>query len=532
MALRTQRLSIRLLKRGVDPHEALRGDIQLRPLETLDGALTAFGTLGGSPPKWAEFLELTDGQKRELKNKLPYGLVFVRAVRRWFAVSFGIMHVKLDPLQFEERFGLRVVLNSVDPERIRSADLRTPDENTLSRRSQTSRGSRQEAFSIDIERDIVQGLAGVPKDPDFATRVAGSDALAMDKKMDLRMLQSTCAAAYRMSRRSDYKTHFAWIDHVRHVRSKELTSELEQKAVEELDRALTSGVPGDLGLAFPVVYNPESTKFIRYRRFGSRELYTDLEIWGYLDAMRKQGLHSYTDGQFLSHTIHEVDDAGRNAGAQWKISECLVFEATHKGKVYVLSAGHWYEIDATLASSVATFFSNIPEYPGMPPAQSDDNEVTYNARVRDHSMDLLCLDRRMIKPSGARTPIEVCDFLSKSHDLIHVKDRTSSSRLSHLFNQGTVSSRVLITDGPARDLLRREIRRVAAKSGLAGFSNLVPGRNKDFDPRKFTVVYAVLGTGNSPRLPFFSLVTLRQAVTEIRALGYQCAFAWIAKDSA
>ena len=492
----------------------------------------ALGTLGGDPPKWADFLELTEGQKRELNNRLPYGLVFVRAARRWFAVSFGLMHVKLDPLRFEERFGLRVVLNSVDPEKIRSADLRTPDENTMTRRSQTSRGSRQDAFLIDVERDIVHGLAGIPKDPGFALRVAGADALSIDKKMDIHLLQSTCAAVYAMSRRSDYKTHFSWIDNVRHLRSPKLRSELEAKAIKSLDQALQGRYSGHLNLAFPVIYDPGQTNFIRYRGFGSTKLYGDLEIAGYVAALKERRVSTYTAREFQNHTVREVDDAGNDSGGKWRISDCLSFEAQHKGKIYVLSAGRWYEIASRLASNVETFFSNIPKYSGMPSAQPGDNEVIYNGRVRDTSTDLLCLDRKLIRPSGARTPIEACDFLSKSRHLIHVKDRTSSSRLSHLFSQGTVSSRVLITDGPARDLLRRKIRGVETTSGLTGFSKLVPSRNGDFDPRKFTVVYAVLGTGSSPQLPFFSLVTLRQAVTEIRALGYQCSFAWIAKHTA
>ncbi|WP_235575759.1 hypothetical protein, partial [Roseovarius tolerans] len=35
-----------------------------------------------------------------------------------------------------------------------------------------------------------------------------------------------------------------------------------------------------------------------------------------------------------------------------------------------------------------------------------------------------------------------------------------------------------------------------------------------------------------PKLPFFSLVTLRQAVRDLSALGYQAAFTWIKKPAA
>ena len=252
MKHRIQKLSIRLLRPGVRPENTVRKDVDLHPWDAPGEALIATGVLGGNTPDWVDFLELTDEDSEELKTRLPYGLVFVSARGRWFAVTFGLAHVKLDPNKFEQGFGLRVVLNSVDPKKIRSTDLRTPDENTISRRSQTSRDSRQEAFSIDIERDIVQGLAGTPKDLGFATRVAGADALVMDKGLDIRMLPATCDDAYRMSQRSDYKAEFGWIDHVRHVRSQDLIAALETKAVAELDHALKSGAAGDLGLACPL----------------------------------------------------------------------------------------------------------------------------------------------------------------------------------------------------------------------------------------------------------------------------------------
>ena len=398
----------------------------------------------------------------------------------------------------------------------------------MSRRSQTSRDSRQEAFSIDIERDIVQGLAGTPKDLGFASRVAGADALVMDKELDIRMLQATCEEAYRMSERSDYKAEFGWIDHVRHVRSQDLISALETKAVAELDHALKSGDPGRLSLACPVVYDPQSLKFIRYRGFGSTARYPDLEIHGYLKAMQDRGITAYSSLQFQAHSVHEVDSYGRDDGRSWKIAQCLVLEVSHDGRHYVLSAGRWYEVDKTLASSIGSFFKQIPRF-SMPGARTSDNEVTYNARLKRTCKDLLCLDEETIRPTDATSPIEVCDFLTKNRELIHVKDRTSSSRLSHLFNQGTVSGRVLIADAPARDAVRQRIKTVQRKTGRTGFMHVIPSSAATFDPRTFTVVYAVLGTRRSARLPFFSLVTMRRAVMDLRARGYQCAFAWVQK---
>ena len=55
-----------------------------------------------------------------------------------------------------------------------------------------------------------------------------------------------------------------------------------------------------------------------------------------------------------------------------------------------------------------------------------------------------------------------------------------------------------------------------------------------YDVNAHLVLYAVICSGvaaGTNRLPFFSLVTFRQAANELRALGYNCAFAWISKPA-
>jgi uncharacterized protein (TIGR04141 family) len=84
---------------------------------------------------------------------------------RWFAISFGGGYQKLEPGAIEHDFGLRVVINTVDHNKLRSADVRTPDDNSTTTRTQASRHSSQEVFEIDPERDLVRGLEGAPCDP-------------------------------------------------------------------------------------------------------------------------------------------------------------------------------------------------------------------------------------------------------------------------------------------------------------------------------------------------------------------------------
>ncbi len=533
MTKKTQRISIRLLRDGKQPADSVRDGVELATWAKIENAKVSFGTSGGGTPKWAKFLELTAEEQAKLNNSTAHGLLFVQASTRWFAVSFGMGHAKLDPDAFEEDFGLRVVLNTVDPEKLRSADIRTPDENTTSRRTQTARRSDQTAFSIDIERDIVRGLAGEPKDATFALRVAGSDGLTLTKAMEVADLPGVCADAFAAFGKADYKTNFAWIDQIKHVRDKAVIDKLDDALVAALNSSLTSAIPDTLHLAYPVIYDPEKAKHIRYKGFSSSNVHPDLEIGGYIGDLKEKTFSPYERHHLTAHKVHECNDEGKDDGQIWRIRECLVFETDLNGEKYVLSADRWYRIDVTLATDVENFFSGVASY-SMPTALADENEEKYNTRVAAGGHNLLCLDRKLVKPTGASYPIEACDFLANDGSMIHVKDQTSSSRLSHLFNQGTVSARVMKMDGAFRDLLRAEIANQETVRGLTGYQARVADSASPFSEASHLIVYAVLCSGlgaGAKRLPFFSLVTFRQAANTLRALGYKYAFAWISKPA-
>lgn len=523
-----QKLSIRLLRDGVSPTDAVRDGVDLAPWNKLQGALISLATLGGGAPKWAHFLELSEEEEKKVFNHTAYGLVLVQSSGRWFAVSFGMGHVKLDSSAFEHDFGLRVVLNAVDPKQLKSADVRTPDENTLSRRTQTSRGSDQSAFVIDIERDLVRGLAGTPKDARFGSHVAGSDSLTLNRKIEVAELALACGEAYAMYLRVDYKAEFGWIDQIRHIREQEFIDQLDAKVVEALTKALQDGQTEGLHLAFPVIYDPEKLSFIRYKGFRSWLLYTDLDLLGYLDALKEREKVNYTEEDLRTHSAHEVDDNGHDCGGKWRIRECIVFETELDGSTCVLSGGRWYQIDRDLANDVYAFFGETTKFV-MPNAEADETEEKYNKRVAAIDAEMICLDRRLIKPTGAASTIEACDFLGRKRELIHVKDKTSSSRLSHLFSQGTVSARVLATDPPSRDSVRDKVVAVQAETGQTGYEDIIPGAGQELVRGDFTVVYGVIAASEEPKLPFFSLVSFRQAARELHALGYKWAFAWIQK---
>lgn len=522
-----QKLSIRLLKKDVLPKSAIRAGVDLQEYTPISNSYIAYGDLGGNTPKWVDFLNLTD---TDIENKSTYSLLFIQAEDRWFVVSFGLGHVKLNLEQCEYNFGLKVVLNTVDAKQLRSADVRTPDENTLSKRAQTSRGSDQAAFTIDVERDLLRGIAGKPKNKDFASYIAGSDGLVIHRKVNTTDLVNVCKDIYNAYISEDYKNDFSWIDHIRHLRDNQLIHQLEERLAESMTLLLERREELNVYLAYPTIYNPENSSYISYKGFKNNKLYPDLELNDYIETLLDSNINNY-DVSFLSkHTVNETDEYGQNNGGKWKIYDCLVFEITFDDNHYILSCGNWYHIDSSLTEEVNNFFNNSDNY-NLPEAEKDENEEAYNLRISQssHCDEMICLDRQLISPSGAKNPIEVCDFLKKDKSFIHIKDKTTSARLSHLFNQGTVSARVMLMDPVARDKILEKIQDIQAKTGQTGFEEIIPSSGSEFERSDFTVVYGVLTSQERPTLPFFSLISFKQAAHELQLLGYKYAFSWIIK---
>ena len=526
----TRKLTMRLLRLDSTPEESVRGRASpLQEWQRLPGSKLSFGAVGGDTPEWGTFLELSADERHVLRNRSTYALLFIPVDDRWFCITFGMGHVKLDASSIENNFGLRVALNELDPDQLRSIDIRKPDSNTLMRRSQTSRGSEQSIFGIDTDQDIVRIIAGKARPTGFATRIAGADSLAIHRQVVLDDLPRVCSEAYARSQGNAYKQHFPWIDHIAHVRDSHTITTLEQRLTVALTDALAGTVDPSLHLSFPEIYDPELGKDIKYRGFRSRARHPDLELDGYLDSMRERGILEYSQGDLRNHKVFEVDDLTKNTGKNWRIGDCIGFEVVIDERLYVLSGGKWYEIDRNLFEQVQNAFGRLDRV-ALPPARSAEKEGEYNLRVGGVDMKHLCLDRRFVRPTGAVTPIEICDLLGVERQLIHVKSGSSASSLSHLFHQGTTGARVLKTDEATRDATRGKIELVESKFEKSGFVELMPSSAERFVAGDFTVVYAVITGDENPRLTFLSMMGLHRAVQELRALDYRVAFAWIKRE--
>ena len=122
------------------------------------------------PPSWIrDFFGDALADRFRILTASAKGLLLVRVdaepEQRIFAVVFGLGRHLLNEGVTEERFGLKVVLNSVIANSLRSIDKTSLGSNPKQSREQISREGEAASFGIDIEQDLVRSVTGRSGDP-------------------------------------------------------------------------------------------------------------------------------------------------------------------------------------------------------------------------------------------------------------------------------------------------------------------------------------------------------------------------------
>jgi uncharacterized protein (TIGR04141 family) len=160
--------------------------------------------------------------------------------------------------------------------------------------------------------------------------------------------------------------------------------------------------------------------------------------------------------------------------ARWSLYQCLVSEQRVGGDLFVLIEGRWFEVADTLVKQVDAAITALPTTTvALPPGIPGESEADYNQRAALAAADLTLLDRQLVAPSGANSRLEFCDLLSTDGSVVHVKRKTRSSTLSHLFAQGHVSAEALV-DGDLRDQVRAAIQKGLGSADATAWLNLIP----------------------------------------------------------
>jgi uncharacterized protein (TIGR04141 family) len=469
-------------------------------------------------PSWFPFVAagLADpGALDGFLNTSISAVLLVRVEGRAFAIAFGYGRTMLDPEVLESRFGLRVVLNAVDPERLRSVDARTLEEVSLQSRRQLSRGASIRSFELDLNRDLLRGVAGEPDKKGFADRLAGSVALAIETELEFSGIPAKCRQALKLFGWTTYKRRFPWVDHVQLV-----TDPIE---IARLDHALDAQLAQTnydlLYLAAPEIIDYERIDYFRYSGDTTRQFY-ELDWGDYLSTVKRG---PPTVSRLRRESVGAYYAGSPEPDHRWSVYRCLVAEFRDNDTVRILSAGEWFGVETSFARKTLRETRTYEELPDpLPPANDGEAEGAYNQRAcLAIGAQAVLMDTTTFRATDGQDRVEFCDILMQGR-IIHVKRKSSSSTLSHLFMQGLVSGDLLQTDAEFRRAVSEEVGNRSEPLATA-----VPAAGP-LDPADYEIVFAVIAKrprGTRHFLPFFSQVSFTRAARLLAQRGYRVGLA-------
>jgi uncharacterized protein (TIGR04141 family) len=237
---RREKLTVSLLKEELGRDDALRDRDSLSGYRVpgIDKRRHSLFTASKPPhsPPWAKYFSPhVSGDLAGLNTSSAAAVLLLEAAERIFAITLGGGRHLIEPDSYVQDFGLKVVLNTVAPDQLKSVDAKTIDDTTVHSRLDLSHESSFGAFGLDVSRDLLRAVTGKPKDETLAHRLMGADSLGIHTRDQVPDLPTLCERLLDAYEDDAYKENFDFIDHLRPVKSKARKEELNELLVETLE---------------------------------------------------------------------------------------------------------------------------------------------------------------------------------------------------------------------------------------------------------------------------------------------------------
>lgn len=421
-----------------------------------------------------------------------------------FAVTMGYGKYLFKENVIEERFGLRVVLNTIKPDSLRRINKTSIGGNQKISNEQLPLKADIGEFGFDIDRDLIGFVTGVSDDEAYVKGImTGGDMLNLTADVDISNIKEFIKKTYDKYQLKTYRTNFAWVDHIQKVKDSRLLDILNTELINQINNKSPN-----IWMAVPDIINWEDISGFKYSNQG---IQSDIEI----------GLvcHSFRNGlikadQLKSKRIIAVDAMDdETIYKSWQAYNCLYGELEVNGKAYCINNGKWYCVDNDFVAQINGDYLNTNISPikfiDFSSKHSNENEYSKDFVSTDPNT-YLCMDKKNIAHGGGHSKIELCDILMANNSFIHVKPYSGSSTLSHLFNQAVVSAELVLSDLEFYNKANTEIGKASADKQFL--------LNKD---NKITITFGIISKGpeDRPEIPFFSKVAFKYIKRRLETFG-------------
>ena len=486
------------------------------------GKLYVFSSLSKAPP-WLDDLRRELAFEATVTTRSACAVLVFRLDGRMFASTFAHGWMYLDEDNIEGDFGLRVAINALDDKKLKR--LERANLGDALRGVALSPFQREfTSFGQDDALDLVRKISGAAREEASAESMSGSRSLKVSGEFNIRDLPEIAAEALSFYQSTDYQeTSFKIIDSVAPIVDHRTAGLLDGLAVESIRNREES-----FELSLPGAYDDDNMAY-RFCGPGLRGRYVDLLLRHYIDAMGDR-LADITIETLREHKVAAVYEDGVHPELRMPIRSALVGSIIHDGGHYAINEGEWYRVDEQFKRSIDETFIGLvaewdaPQAPLRKVYDGDDNgryqdEASYNREVAAATGYLLLDADLLAIPGVQRSPFEVCDLLDiEGQRFIHVKKSSRrSSILSHFFKQGSNAAQSLGRFPAAWEAL---ISKVRDQHGDETAMRLQASAARD---QQWTVEYWI---ADAPRpdgtfnIPFFSKISLRDEVLNLRAMRY------------
>jgi uncharacterized protein (TIGR04141 family) len=484
-------------------------------------------------PKWVPLLKSTFANLENLHAQSPCAVLLFKKDESIFALTFAYAHVYLDDAKTEADFGLKVAVNAVSDEKLRSVER--SNIGAAIRDFAQAAGQRDlRSFGIDDALDLIRKVSGRAADNEFAEMVTGSRPLRFSKKIELSEVPEAAVEAVRFFKSGAYKkTTFRIIDFLSPV--------LDPTVQARLDDALVAAIreqSDEFEVAIPEIVS-ENVGSFRFQYAGFSHFYPDLSLDLYRKSLGSR-LAKLTLDDLSRHTVAAYGENESRPFQEWSVHRSLVGSLVFNDERYALNEGHWYRISKTFKDAADRKFTDLCELPdkklrplkkialndgkGTKHKITYQSEESYNAEIAEETGYLL-LDRKLVQIDDVPgRGIEVCDLLDiQGRRFIHIKKSSrQSSALSHFFKQGGVAAQMFRKYEPFRIKMLETVKH---HYGSTMSRELDASLNK-----RWTIEFQIAdfprpdGTHN---IPFFSKLTLRDEARDIEAMEFKVSVRFI-----
>lgn len=539
--MKSRPFTIFLLKQGFDATNSLKAEHELDQAAVsnrLPENSSVF-ILDAQPraPWWREYFNIDNPLQQANKG----ALVFIPVADRYFALSFGHVFHKLRDNCYEYNFGLLVTLNSLDPKKLKSADIMDPG---ASRRKRTQIPAAADITFLDFDSntEIVRSLTGAVKEDliELFKSATGSASLKISLKLLPEELLGLCTKLLELYKSEDYLENFPSVGKISPENDPDIVQVLDNQLLEHFIKRDPA-----LSLCIPDIVDYRDNTSCRFQgRGGLAEVYTDVSLDAFYDYLGdKVDLNTFTIEKIKSFSAGLCDTDG-NISKAYNIYNCLLLDIVEDEKVYHLCEGSWYRVEREYIEYLKQYLDAKCEQTDLfdynhdliKDGVSHYSEETYNEAVANTNPAFICLDQQNMSPDG-QTAIEPCDLYTVTRPdngdqelgkLYHIKISTRSSQLSHLFNQGVNSAELIILEPRCRDTLKQLITDRIGKNDPHQYCAAIENIN-------IKVIYGIITTKPpadlSDNLPLFSRISLMRCFKSLELMQIPSALTYIPDTS-